>query len=197
MLCHRSREEFSSSTCIFGFQQDFTIVSYVPKRGKAVVLLSSSHHSLEIDTEPPFKPEIITDYNQCKAGVDTLDQNVRCYSSKRKTRRWPFALFRNLIDISAYNAYMYVLFTQIHPQFAAGASHRRRIFLIELATLLLPLSPPPALPVDALPRRHASHVRRRCFACPRNLDRKTVMRCTACNLHLCENHSERRCNNCI
>lgn len=34
-----------------------------------------------------------------------MDQKIRLYSCQRKTRRWPFALFLNLLDIAALNSY--------------------------------------------------------------------------------------------
>jgi hypothetical protein len=42
-----------------------SIVSYVPKKIKAVVLLSSKHHFSKIN-EKTMKPEIIMDYNKFK-----------------------------------------------------------------------------------------------------------------------------------
>nr|XP_047129659.1 piggyBac transposable element-derived protein 4-like [Hydra vulgaris] len=59
---------------IFGFQNDSTIVSYVPKKNKAVILLSTFHHSNDIVMDHNEKPCIILDYNKYKGGVDTLDQ---------------------------------------------------------------------------------------------------------------------------
>jgi hypothetical protein len=58
---------------IFGFQSDKTIVSYVPKRSKAVILISTMHHHATIDDDTK-KPEIIMFYNDTKSGVDSLDQ---------------------------------------------------------------------------------------------------------------------------
>lgn len=40
MLQNRGREVFSS---VFGFRQKATIVSYIPRKGKNVILLSSKH----------------------------------------------------------------------------------------------------------------------------------------------------------
>ncbi|XP_065658824.1 piggyBac transposable element-derived protein 4-like [Hydra vulgaris] len=90
---------FYSST--FGFQNDSTIVSYVLKKNKAVILLSTFHHSNDIVVDHNEKPRIILDYNKYKGGVDTLDQVVRCYSSRRKSNRWPFTMFCNILDIAA------------------------------------------------------------------------------------------------
>lgn len=51
-LPHKDREVGSS---IFDYQKDFTLVSYVPKRNKSVVLLSTMHDQGVIDnkTEKP------------------------------------------------------------------------------------------------------------------------------------------------
>lgn len=55
--------EFQSS--IFGFQEDFTLVSYCPKKNKTVLVVSSMHNDDAIDKEKYAKKlEIITFYNQ-------------------------------------------------------------------------------------------------------------------------------------
>jgi len=56
---------------MFGFQKGKVLVSFVPKRNKAVILVSSMHDSGVMD-EATKKPEIIIlDYNMTKGGVDT------------------------------------------------------------------------------------------------------------------------------
>ena len=64
------------NSSIFGFQNDSTIVSYVPKKNKAVILFSTFHNSNEIVIDQNEKPRIILDYNKYRGGVDTLDQVV-------------------------------------------------------------------------------------------------------------------------
>ena len=76
----------------------YTIVQYSEKSNKSVTLLSSQHHAEVIDDNG--KPEIINFYNSIKAGVDTLDQLVRFYTVRRKTRRWPLTIFFNVLDIA-------------------------------------------------------------------------------------------------
>lgn len=66
----KSREVGSS---IFRFQQDKTLVSFVPRKNKAVILLSTLHDDDEIDPDTR-KPQIILDYNATKGGVDTVDK---------------------------------------------------------------------------------------------------------------------------
>lgn len=85
----RNRQVGSS---LYGFTKDYTLLSYVTKKNKAVLLLSSMHHSIETD---PFteKPEIIAFYNNTKGGVDSMDQKCSVYTSSRRTRRWTMAIF--------------------------------------------------------------------------------------------------------
>ena len=62
-LVTRGREEFSS---VFGFQRQVSIVSYVPKKGKCVILMSTMHHDASLCNQPHRKPDIIMDYNKTK-----------------------------------------------------------------------------------------------------------------------------------
>ena len=56
---------------MFGFQKDKLLVSFVPKRNKAVMLVSSMRDSGFRD-EATKKTEIILGYNMTKGGVDTF-----------------------------------------------------------------------------------------------------------------------------
>ena len=66
----RQRDE---NSFILGFTKNLTVVSYVLKKNKSVVLLSSLHHISAIRSDSE-KPEIIEIYNKTKGTVDTLDQ---------------------------------------------------------------------------------------------------------------------------
>jgi len=63
---------------IFVFTKDLTLVSYIPKKNKSVVLLSSLHHDSAICSDSG-KPEIIEFYNKTKCVVDILDQMCARY----------------------------------------------------------------------------------------------------------------------
>ncbi|CAG9828735.1 unnamed protein product [Diabrotica balteata] len=58
---------------MFAFQDDITLVSYIPKRNKNVLLLFSLHHDDKIDVDF-MKPEMILDYNSTKGRVETEDK---------------------------------------------------------------------------------------------------------------------------
>lgn len=54
----------------FGFHDDWTIYSYVPKRNKAVIRMCAMHHD-KIITE---KTEISQFYNETKYGLHIMDK---------------------------------------------------------------------------------------------------------------------------
>jgi len=78
-------------------------VSYVPKKNKSVVLLSSLHHDSAI-CDDSGKPEIIEFYNKTKGAVDMLDQTCARCTVQRETRRWTVAMFYGMINIAALNS---------------------------------------------------------------------------------------------
>lgn len=54
-------------------------------------------------------------YNSSKAEVDTHDQIIRCYLTKKATCHQPMAVFYNIINITAFNAFF--LYIKNNPQF--------------------------------------------------------------------------------
>ena len=51
------------------------------------------------------------------------------------TARWPVAVFHNILDVSACNAY--VVWTAIDPAWNQGKCFKRRLFLAELGKALV------------------------------------------------------------
>ncbi|KAJ4434657.1 hypothetical protein ANN_23222 [Periplaneta americana] len=86
-LANKGREVLSSE---FAFKDYTTLVSYVPKKNKAVVLLSAMHHDKSIDSQSPKKkPEIILQYNKTKGGVDLMDQKFEHTQQKESLKDGP------------------------------------------------------------------------------------------------------------
>ncbi|KRX35412.1 Conserved oligomeric Golgi complex subunit 4 [Trichinella murrelli] len=67
--------------------------------------------------------------------VIVLNKMTSTYSSQRMTARWPSVICYNIIDVSAYNAY--VLWTEKHPAWNVGRLHKRRLFVEELGKALV------------------------------------------------------------
>ena len=201
----------------FGFSKDerMAICSYVPKKKKAVIMLSSLHYSESIETSPPFKPDMIIDYNKTKSGVDSLDQVVKNYSCRRSSSRWPLQIFYWIMDVAAYNAS--VCYMEENPTIFQG-SQRRRKFLLQLSEeLVLPqikrrsqsegfyklhkdnrIKIQAFIPnIRAVAQSVATEKRRRCMTCPRHLDRKTRFLCSYCHVPICNDHANLVCNDCL
>lgn len=211
LLDVKKRALFSSD---FLFTNTMTLVSYITKPRKFVVLLSSLHHQHEISTEEnKFKPEIILTYNKTKSGVDILDKLVREYSCKRSTRRWPLRLFYNFIDIACYNSF--VIWILKNPEWKSDSSikFRRRLFLeqlgLELSNAQLSrrrdqiendgrgfsnevCTAIRATGVTISKRQENSVIgtkRGRCYAC-RGRDNKYSNKCEVCKRFVCPTHSK-------
>lgn len=204
LLATRGREAFSSK---FAFTPTTTLVSYLPKRNKNVVLLSTLHKTAEISDREDRKPAIILDYNHNKGGVDNLDKVIGTYSCRRMTARWPLVIFHNIIDVSSYNAF--VIWNKINPTWMPDKRNKRRVFLEQLGKALVT---PHIQRRERLPRTAASAAlvkavqgaescpdppeaaagagkRRRCQFCPPKKDCKTNTMCCTCEKYICKVHA--------
>ena len=200
---NHQREVLSSR---FAFLQSTTLVSYIPKKGKNVVLQSTQHHNADVHVErEDRKPEIILHYNRTKDAVDTMDKLIRTYSVQQKSRRWPMILFQNFVDIAAYNAF--VVYLTINSAYNQGKTLRRRLFLEELGVTLVtpaviarqPIEVPAAIPAPTMALLDQANVegprkRVRCIRCPRAEDRKTRDKCSSCQKPVCVVHSLTVCS---
>ncbi|XP_072395073.1 uncharacterized protein [Diabrotica undecimpunctata] len=82
-------------------------VSYIPKKGKHVIAVSTVHRDdrIDEDTGDQKKPEIITVYNSTKSGVDVVDKMITSYNVSRNTKRWPMVVVYNLLNLAAINEF--------------------------------------------------------------------------------------------
>lgn len=202
----RGREVFSSR---FAFTDLAALISYVPRRSKTVLLLSTRHSRPEIcERRNDRKPAAILDYNRTKGGVDNLDKLLASYSCRRMTRRWTMALFHNIIDVSAYNAY--VVWRETHPEWMQTKRNRRRMFLEQLGKDLVRAL---ILRREHAPRARTAHEymvdtqgadggpseskRKRCQICPRARDAKTRTVCRGCRRYICSRCTLPLCTVCL
>ncbi|XP_042156473.1 uncharacterized protein LOC121839945 [Oncorhynchus tshawytscha] len=132
LLESRGRQVLSSR---FAFTPTATLVSYLAKRNKNVLLLSTLHTEGHISDRRDMKPALILDYNCNKGGVDNLDKVVGTYSCRRMTARWPLVVFHNILDVSSYNAF--VIWREIKPDWMPGKRNKRRVFLEQLGKALV------------------------------------------------------------
>ena len=119
----KDKESYASE--IFSSPSGCSLTIYKAKKKKVVCILSSMHRNVNIDQCHKKKlPETIQ-YYKSKMGVDVLDQMARYHTSKSSTRRWPVAVFFNILDCACINAYIiYCLTTKLKLS--------RRQFMLEL-----------------------------------------------------------------
>ncbi|XP_071244833.1 piggyBac transposable element-derived protein 4-like [Salvelinus alpinus] len=132
LLQSKGRQVSSSR---FAFTPTATLVSYLAKRNKNVLLLSTRHAEPDVSDRRDRKPALILDYNCNKGGVDNLDKVVGTYSCRRMTARWPLVIFHNILDVSSYNAF--VIWREINPDWMPGKRNKRRVFLEQLGKALV------------------------------------------------------------
>ena len=62
--------------------------------------------SIELGKSEKKKLETMKFYNKSKCGFDVADQMPKQYSVKAGTRRWPIAVFYNILDLAGTNAFV-------------------------------------------------------------------------------------------
>ena len=88
------------------YTPDMTLCSFWDKQRRPVLLLSSLHTGPQVNrSKEDGKPDIVITYNGNKGGVDNLDKLVRCYSSKKRCRRWPYSVAMTLVDVGVICAH--------------------------------------------------------------------------------------------
>lgn len=202
---HRKAE-----SALFGFTKQITMCLYVPKKNRAVILVSSMHHNNDVD-EDTKKPEIILYYNATKGGVDEADKKCSNYSSSRRTRRWPMVLFYCIVDLSAMNAYilynMHQLKSADRGDFLKSLArslvipHMQRRVVCNQLPRELRLVIKRVLGEDMVEEDEQGHhsvqgKRRACKICPSKLHRMTVYTSVGCNNPVCLQCSNPLCKNC-
>ncbi|XP_064841881.1 piggyBac transposable element-derived protein 4-like [Oncorhynchus masou masou] len=210
LLESRGRQVLSSR---FAFTPTATLVSYLAKKNKNVLLLSTLHTEGHISDRRDRKPAVILDYNCNKGGVDNLDKVVGTYSCRRMTALWPLVVFHNILDVSSYNAF--VIWREIKPDWMPSKRNKRRVFLEHLVKALVK---PLIQRQQHLPRTEAASAlvkvlksatavalvapatgaskRKRCQLCPPKKDSKTHTVCCRCKKYICKGCSHAYCHTC-
>jgi len=201
------------NSSLFGYGKTFidtTLLSYVPKKNKVVTLVSTMHHSDDIDDSSgeAMKPEILTFYNHTKGGVDTVDELKGSYSVSRTSCRWPLTIFYSLLNIAGINSFIIIKDndSEKHKKLT------RRYFLKELSKELCMSYWKHRLTIKTLPKHLKISLKNltgqqqeqserqdcpgRCVYCSTKKNRKTNTRCIHCNSPICREHTVPACPEC-
>jgi hypothetical protein len=193
------------------------MISFWDKGTKPVLLIDTLHRTVPL---PPADGKCVTvlEYNRTKSGVDIFDKRVRGYSCKRKCRRWPFAIFSNMIDIATNNGCIIfgerdnhtVRVKESHYEFLKNAAYQlvdqqiQRRLQQDLritkkakdAMVLLgyDTNKPSASVEEGKPIKLEK--KERCEYCPSSIDRKTAWGCPRCKKPICLQHRSDLCKSC-
>jgi len=153
-------------------------------------------------------------YNQTKSGVDTADKRLRGLTCKRKCRRWPYAVFSNMVDVATNNSC--IIFNRTSVERNTKKEKQHYLFLRNLGYQLVDanirkrLLRPTALSTvtknamkslgyendqitsscwveERLPKS------KRCAFCDTKKDRKTFVCCPSCRKPRCNEHRSHLC----
>ena len=187
---------------VFGFQENMTLVSYVPKANTSVILLSTMHNSSIVD-EKSKKPLIALHYDMSKGAVDAVDKLCKAYFVARVTNQWPLALFFTLLNIASVNAQILYEssnedYRTIRKKFLKNlALGLMKNHLCERAKILtLPTEIRAVLakytvePAEKQKENLESRKRGRCHLCTRAKNVDTTIRCALCMRFSCRGHVE-------
>lgn len=193
---------------MFGFTNDTTLVSYIPKKGKNVLLVSTMHMGNDIDADSN-KPEMIMTYNDTKGGVDVVDKLCSSYNCARGTRRWPMVPFYSMLNVAGINAF--VIYNGNNPE----SKLPRKEFLLRLSHELLNDYQKERAVCINIPRTIRMRLQQlcgiqieeerpvrnpgaigRCGVCNWKKNRKTKYFCQGCAKYLCLEHVRPLCNEC-
>ena len=135
------------------------------------------HSAPDVDTESPKrKPFVILFYNQNKVGFDCFDQMTRLYTTRSASRRWPLAVWGNILDIAAINA-------KVLSAKSDGKHISRRQFIFQLIKNLCNEPEPTVSFSDAIPAAYPTRKRRKCHG--KSCNNAATCLCLSCTKPTC------------
>ena len=182
-------------TRVFYDDQGGILVSFWDKGTKPVLLLDTCNRIVPVP-DVGEKPCTVKLYNETKSGFDVADKRVRGLSCKRKCRRWPFAIFSNMVDVAGNNGA--ILHYNKHPNIVQKSeqhytflkncgyqlidAHIKRRIIIETGISKKSKAAIQDLGYevrDQSPSLHPIRLQKskRCSFCPYSRDRKTFVCC--------------------
>lgn len=163
------------STFFWNEKSKALFVKYQTKEKKTVCLLSTMHQNPDVREDDKRKPDMILFYNKNKVGIDIVDQMLRLYSTHSASRRWPLAVWANIMDIAIINA-------RVVYNHVTRKSVSRRSFLLEMIEHLRGMrQSSSANPVEIQPR--IDRRRRKCHKS--HCQNATMTVCIACRRPTC------------
>lgn len=129
LLVNTKRKPVYHTDAVYDPEARAFMVSHKYVKHQFITLFSNYHSNTHIleNAAHNKQPDIVKFYNETKGGVDELSNLISVARCKKRVNRWPVAIFCNMLDVSALNAF--IIFNNIIPEWGAGKSDIRRRFL--------------------------------------------------------------------
>ena len=165
---------------------DNSVVTIAANFGSVVEGKVSRWSNAEKKKVPVTRPTLFQTYNQGMGGVDQIDQQVACYRTRIRQRKWWWPIFIYLFDVTVVNAWY--LMRKVHGHADSLLDFRRQLALTMLKSYGTPSAQgrrPSLFPSDVRydGKSHwivKGDTERRCKQCTK----KTVYRCEKCDIGL-------------
>jgi hypothetical protein len=210
----KPRKDREVNSCTFGLTDTCTVVLYVPKRNKAVILLTTMRHDAEVDKDTGVKkkPEKIIFYNLIKTCVNVVDNFVPHTSTEEECDAGhSLALLFSLLDAAALNARIHFNYSKLK-----GCKMSRCMFMKQMATehdddhvqnqaklqslpqsLKWKLTAVTVQADEAGPSQMPTTNTAGRYMFDGTEDHKSRIICVKCNLHVCKSHQKVVCSSCM
>ena len=166
---------------IFQFDQ-LNLDRYQAKPKKTVYVLSTQHKGNRTQVDGKKKLKSVIDYNNNKYGVDILESMCRQMSTKAGCRRWPLAVFHNILDFAAINALIFKKSTNRHVKrrnfLQLSAQLRKDDDQLQAARTVRPGRQPRPIVGPHAPRLEPLERRVSCLVRSHCTKNRTVTRCS-------------------
>lgn len=194
-----------SMRCVY--TDDMILAAHYPKRGKVILLLSSSHEYTKITSKE--KLSAVQFYNSTKRDAESFKEMYRKYTTARFTCNWPMRLFCEMLDQAAVNSFiLYSLNTMNKDKLSRcrfleilalnlTVPHMERYRDLDVRKRLEILSITSAAATES-PSSIAttSGTRIYCYLCAGD-NADIACKCPVCKSFICDNHRSMICKGCV
>ncbi|XP_050540433.1 piggyBac transposable element-derived protein 4-like [Daktulosphaira vitifoliae] len=185
LLCFLDTKKRQLNSTMFGYDKNKLLTSYVPKKNKNVLLVSTMHEQGVIDPESEKrKPEVITYYNSTKSGVDCVDEMKGEYSVAKISCRNLSKSSKISINLGKRTYRPFMLERLQMPTLRTSIGQR----IIKLTGY--------TKTEDEVPERSNIDHRPKCVFCPKRKNRKTMSKCVKCSVPICKENTTSTCVSC-
>lgn len=143
----------TSSVCLVRWNNSNVVTFASTYAGVHPVQKANRHSSGAKKWISVDQPKVFQRYNSGMGGVDRLDQNLSCYMTNMRSKKWYWPIFRFCVDLAVQNAYQLYRLRENIPKAPDHdlLSFRREIAQVYVKTLSTSQGAAAAYPPSRIP----------------------------------------------